>query len=391
MKILVVCQYYYPEPFRITDICEALAALGHDVTVLTGTPNYPMGKIYDGYQHGAKSEETINGVRVLRCKVIPRKSGPIFRLLNYYSFSFASSIRINSITDDYDVVFINQLSPVMMANAGLKYKKNTGKKMILYCLDLWPESLVAGGIKRDSLIYKLFHIISKKVYLNADKILVTSKSFTSYFYEAFGISGTEYLPQYAEELFSPDKCYKQPNGMLDVMFAGNLGSTQSIDTIIDAAKITVGESIHWHIVGDGSEYEHIKKMAKDLPNVSIYGRQPLERMPELYSKADAMLVTMKDDPVISLTLPGKVQTYMAAGKPIIGSINGETSLVIKESKCGLCGKAEDVSALVNNVRMLANSNDISDMASNSIKYYQDNFSKQSFILKLEKVLMQYSI
>ena len=154
MKILVICQYYSPEPFRHSDICEELVKRGHEVTVVTGLPNYPMGKIYDGFRHGKKRDEQINGVKIHRCFIIGRRHGAIFRFLNYYSYAISSHFYVKHLKDDFDVVFVNQLSPVMMAKAGITYKKKHNKKLVLYCLDLWPESLVAGGITRGSFIYK---------------------------------------------------------------------------------------------------------------------------------------------------------------------------------------------------------------------------------------------
>ena len=263
MKILVICQYYYPEPFRITDICEDLVKQGNEVFVVTGQPNYPMGKIYDGYKGNNRRDEIISGVKIHRCFTVARGKGLIKRFLNYYSFAFSSSHYVSRIKDDFDVVLVNQLSPVMMAKAGVKYKKKHSKKLFLYCLDLWPESLAAGGIKRSSKIYSYYHRVSEKLYKSADKIAVTSKSFADYFEKEFGISDTRYLPQYAEEIFSPDACRKTPDGYTDLMFAGNIGVMQDIETIIKAAQLTENiKSLRWHIVGDGSELERIKEMAK---------------------------------------------------------------------------------------------------------------------------------
>ena len=161
MKVLVICQYYYPEPFRISDICEELVKRGHEVTVITGIPNYPMGEIYDGYRHGKKRDETINGVRVHRCVTIGRKTGAFHRLLNYCSYAISSSAYVSKLEGKFDVVFVNQLSPVMMAAAGINYKKRFNKKLVLYCMDLWPESLVAGGIRRDSIVLLLTHTVQQ--------------------------------------------------------------------------------------------------------------------------------------------------------------------------------------------------------------------------------------
>lgn len=387
MKILVVCQYYAPEPFRITDICEELVKRGHEVVVVTGTPNYPMGNIYPGYEGNTHQDEMLNGVKVHRCRIHPRKTGIIHRLWNYYSYAKASSKYIKQLDDSFDVVFINQLSPVMMAKAGIKYAKKHKKKSILYCLDLWPASLSAGGVSK-GLIYKWFSRESKRVYKAVDKILISSKSFAQYFKVQFGIENTEYLPQYAEETFTPQDCKKEQNEYIDLMFAGNIGSAQSVDTIIKAAALCKDiPNLRWHIVGDGRELEHCKKLSEELcASVIFYGRKPIEEMPKYYAMADAMLVTMKQDPIISMTLPGKVQSYMASGKPIIAAIDGETQLIIEDSKCGLCCSAEDEQGLADCVRKYMETK--STYASeNSYQYCLQHFSKELFINKLEGVLI----
>ena len=391
MKILVICQYYYPEPFRITDICEELVKCGNEVTVITGIPNYPEGIIYDGYRNGEKRDETLNGVRVHRCFTIGRRSGAIWRFLNYYSYSIFSSIYALKLKSDYDIVFINQLSPVMMANAGVKYKKKHKKPLVLYCLDLWPESLAAGGIARGSILYRCYHRVSEKIYKQADQILITSEMFRDYFKTEFTITdNVQYLPQFAESMFTPEQCKKEPDSMIDLMFAGNVGSMQSVDTIIRAAALTKNiENLRWHIVGDGSELENCRKLAAELDVNSIffYGRKPVEEMPSYYAKADAMLVTLKHDPVLSMTLPGKVQSYMAAGKPILGAIDGEAQIVIRNSRCGLCGEAENAEMLAQNVGRFIKSADKKNMADNAEKYYSSHFSKASFMDHFGKTML----
>lgn len=393
MKILVTCQYYKPEPFRISDICEELASRGHEVTVVCGQPNYPMGEIYDGYSGRQKREEILNGVKVHRCFNFGRKRGMFHRTLNYLSYYRSSGRYAKKIKDEFDVVFVNQLSPVLMANAAIKYKKKHNKKIVLYCLDLWPESLVFGGIKRGSVLYRILHNISKRIYKNADEILITSKSFETYFKNEFGISCTHYLPQYAESMFSPESCSKIPDGKIDLMFAGNVGTAQSVETIIRAAEKTRNiPNLRWHIVGDGSEFGKIKSLAEELELTSVifHGRQPIEKMPEFYSMADAMLVTMQANPIISMTLPGKVQSYMAAGKPIIGAINGETPKIIKEAGCGLCCDAEDSDALAKLAVEFMNS-DGNVFGKNAYDYYCSFFKKHIFLDKLEATLSQNTL
>ncbi len=387
MKILVICQYYYPEPFRVTDICEELVNRGHEVTVVTGTPNYPMGEIYSGYENGKKADEIINGVMVHRCMTVPRKTGTLNRLKNYFSYPRASKKYINTLDDSFDVVFVNQLSPVMMAEAGIKYKKLYGKKLVLYCLDLWPESLCVGGIKKNSIIYKLFEHISKKVYRSADSILITSRSFKEYLIDKFDINGDKitYLPQYAEAQFL-NLQQKQETDEFNLLFAGNLGTAQSIETIIEAAQILKDESIVFHIVGDGSEIECLKQLAVNLPKVIFYGRKPLEEMPKYYDMADAMLVTLANDPIISLTLPGKVQTYMAAGKPIVGAINGETAIILNESQGGYCAESGDARGLAENILKLRDSGKACEIGRANREYYKEHFSKDIFVDALSEKL-----
>ena len=387
MKILVVCQYYHPEPVRITDICEELVKKGHSVTVLTDIPNYPMGDIYKGYEKGRKRLETINGVHVHRVFTVPRKSNAIMRLLNYHSFSFFSKRYVKKLDNDFDVVLVNQLSPVMMANGAIKYKKKYNKKIIMYCLDIWPESLCAGGIKKNSLIYKIYFKTSKKIYGKMDKILVTSKSFINYLGESFNIKKEifDYLPQYAESIFDIDLCKKEEDSKIDLLFAGNIGKAQSIDTIIEAANILKdNDKVFFHIVGDGQELERLKAKVNELKldNVIFYGRKPLEDMPLYYKKADAMLVTLCGDSLISSTLPGKVQTYMAAGKPIICAANGETQEIISNANCGFCGPADNAKMLAKNIEKFITYNNKKELGENSYNYYKKFFDKNYFINKL---------
>lgn len=361
--------------------------MGNDVTVLTGVPNYPMGNIYNGYKLFNNKDEIINGVKVKRCFTVPRKKGKITRLLNYISFPISSSCKIRNIDSNFDVVFVNQLSPVIMARAGLKYKKKTKTRLVLYCLDLWPESLLIGGVKKKSLLYKMFHWMSGKIYRNADSILISSKTFKDYLISEFGINEQkiEYLPQYAESLFTPESCKKNASDEIGILFAGNIGKAQSMDTILNAAIETQNiKKLTWHIVGDGAEfYSCLNKIKYDgITNIKMYGRKEVQEMPNFYQKADAMLVTLSGDSFVSNTLPGKVQSYMAAGKPIIAAANGETAEVINESQCGYCGPADDYKSLVSNTKKFVKSKAKEKMGKNSYKYYKNNFSKEKFMNRL---------
>ncbi len=383
MKILVISQYYYPEPFRINDICEELVRRGNEVQVVTGMPNYPMGDYYANYEKCSGTDEEINGVKVHHCYTVARKKDSIHRLLNYYSFPFSSAKYVDSLKNDYEVVFVNQLSPVLMAKAGIKYGKKFNKKILLYCLDLWPESLTVGGICHDSFIYKYFKNVSWNIYRNVDRILITSQSFAKYFKEEFRIEDTKYLPQYAEELFTPQSCLKKSDEFIDLMFAGNVGSAQGVDTIVNAAKITrEKKNLRWHIVGDGSEYDRYVHETSDMNNIIFHGRKDLKEMSTYYSTADAMLATLSPNKIINMTLPGKVQTYMAAGKPILGSADGEIDHIIKEARCGYCSPAGDAEGLARNALLFAENSEKEKMSKNSRQYYERNFTRNLFFEKL---------
>ncbi|MBQ8834496.1 MAG: glycosyltransferase family 4 protein [Oscillospiraceae bacterium] len=392
MKVLVVCQYYKPEPFRISDICEALAEAGHAVTVVTGTPNYPEGIIYEGYENGAHGDEVIGGVRVHRCPLIPRKTGALYRFLNYYSFVFSAHKFLRQMEDDFDVVFVNQLSPVMMAEPALKWAKRHGKKCVLYCLDLWPESLTAGGIGRSSPIYKLFYPISRKIYRAADHILVTSKGFVPYLRDYIQAAGPyTYLPQYAEELFGQVPEYVPHEGPYHFVFAGNIGDMQSVETIIEAAALLKGDGrAVFDIVGDGVALTRCREMADGLPNVVFHGRRDVSEMERFYTMADAMLVSLKDNPVMASTLPGKVQSYMAAGRTVVGSIGGETASLIAEANCGVCAAPENSRELAEKIRELLDAPErFALYGKNAKAYYQDTFRKEAFMQKLISVLSDH--
>ncbi len=390
MKILVVCQHYWPEPYPLTDVCEGLAAMGHTVHVVTDVPNYPMGYIYEDYKNGKNRTQEHNGVRISRTFTIGRRHNIIFRLLNYYSYAISSTLFVKRLKEEYDVVFVNQSSPVMMGCAGLAYAKKHKKKCVLYCMDLWPASLAAGGMKETSPFYRFFGWVSRRIYQKTDRILITSRMFRDYFKSQFQIPDERigYLPQYAGSLFDAPLPQREPDGFTNLLFAGNVGAAQSLTTVLQAAKLLEGEKLRWHIVGDGSELENLQKQAKELAldNVIFHGRKPLEEMPAYYAMADAMLAPLTSDPFISLTLPAKVQSYMAAGKPILSASNGEIPKVIADSGCGFCAPAEDVQGLVEAVRKFLACPDKEALGRNGKNYYEKHFTRQMFMNQLEAEL-----
>ena len=391
MKLLIISQRYWPENFRITDIAETLVTLGHDVTVLTGLPNYPKGYIFDGYKNGENRVQEHNGVKIIRAKETERRNNIVFRFLNYYSFPFYANKIVKKLDKDFDVVLINELSPIMGAEPGLLYKKLHGTRVVMYEMDLWPESLLAGGNKKDSFLYNYYKKVSGKIYSQCDKILVSTKEHIEYIKSLPKCSelDIEYLPQYAESIFEESDYRTIDNGVIDLMFAGNIGKAQSVDTIIKSANILKDDPrFMFHIVGAGSELDNCKRLAEelDVKNVKFYGNRPLSEMPEMYALADVMLVTLEDKPYANMTIPGKVQSYMAVGKPIIGAINGSCSNFIINNMVGYSVGSEDYEALAKTISCL-NNEALIVIGNSNKKTYHKKYSKSKFfntiLLELE--------
>lgn len=394
MKILIISQHYWPENFRINDIAETFVSLKHDVTVLCGLPNYPKGYILNEYKNGKNRIQEHNGVKIIRAKEIGRRNNLLFRFLNYWSYPYFASKLINKLDVDFDVVLINGLSPVMSAKPGLKYAKKNNKRVVMYEMDLWPESLLAGGVSNKSFIYKHYKRVSARIYSLCDKILVSTKEHTDYIKALPNCEklNIDYLPQYADTIFEKSNYETVNNGVIDLMFAGNIGKAQSVDTIIRAANLLKNDSkFKFHIVGSGSELNSVEKLAKELKttNVIFYGHKQLDEMPKLYSLADAMLVTLEDKSYANMTIPGKVQSYMAAGKPIIGSINGSCNEFIVSNKIGFSCPSGDF----NNLSKLITSLDetaLKEIGKNSKKVYFEKYCKKKFIETIIKELSSFN-
>lgn len=391
MKIILVCQYFYPEQFRVNDICFELVREGHEVTVLTGLPNYPSGVVDKKYKFFKNRNETINGVKVKRSWLLGRGKKTKKLALNYISFAISSTIKAFFIKKDFDVILVYQLSPITMALPGILLKKLTKKTLILYCHDLWPDSIASAGISSNSSIYKMLLKLSKWIYKKADEIFVSSKLFEEYFNKTLGITNNiTHLPVYAENLFENINSKRNYDDTINLVFAGNIGEMQSVETIIYAANdLKMEENIKFHIIGDGSSRKKCEELAYALKlnNVIFYGQYPITEMPKFYEMADAFLITLKANKVISYTLPNKVQSYMAAGKPIIAAIDGETAVVINESNCGLCASAENYKELANNIRKFVSEKDKQSMYGiNARQYYDNNFSKKMYLERLNNLL-----
>ena len=395
MKILATCQYGWPEPYPSLNPMEEMAKRGHAVHAITGVPNYPMGERFEGYKNKV-SEEDHNGIHITHVPVIPRKQDAIHRLLNYHSYPIAAKKQLMKLPGDYDVIFANQSSPVMMVEPAIAYGKKWNKRVVMYCMDLWPASLCTGGIKPDSAVYRYYWKRSKQVYRSVDVLLVTSRLFRDYLCSEFGVpeNRIDYLPQYALSEF--DRI--PPGGektTTDLVFAGNVGAAQNLGVLLKAAKLLEqegfddkGKQIRFHIIGNGQQLENLQRIAREekIGSVVFHGRRPAEEMPGYYAMADAMIVTMLPDPLVSLTLPAKVQSYMAAGKPILASADGEIPNVLREANCGFCAGADDPEAFAAVVRDFVSDPEREQKGQNARSYYENNFSRQRLMDKLERIL-----
>ena len=393
MKILVVCQHFYPENFRINDICYELVKRGNDVTVLTGLPNYPQGKVLKEYKWHKNRNQIINGVKIKRCSLVGRGNSTLKMIINYMWFAIFGSIKAIFMKKDFDIVYVYQLSPIIMAWPAIVVKKMKKIPLIIHVLDQWPVSITAGGISKNSLLYKILTRWSRNAYNKSDLITCSSKSFKDYFINDLKLSKDKkflYLPSYAEDNYKNIKSVK--NDTFDLVFAGNIGPAQSVETIIEAANILKdNKNIKFHIVGDGLNKKNCEELAKNynLENVIFYGYHKVEDMPKYYAIADAFIITMVDNEVVNSTLPAKLQSYMVAGKPIIGAISGEVYNVINEAKCGLCCKSLDYKKLADLVLKASKSKDIDKWSKNAYNYYINNFEKEKCLNDLEEVLTKF--
>ncbi|HBL05773.1 MAG TPA: glycosyltransferase WbuB [Clostridium sp.] len=392
MRILVVCQYYYPEQFRINDICEQLVQDGHSVTVLTGLPNYPTGKIPNEYRWCKKRKENINGVEVLRCFEISRKKGAVGMALNYMSYMVSASLTALFLKKDFDIIFSYQLSPVTMVLPAVIMKKCSRKPLYLYCCDIWPESIKNIISDENNAIYKIVKNFSRYLYSKCDAITVTSKPFIEYFNKehSIPIERISYIPQHAEDIYLKMD-FTPLDNITDFVFMGNIGVAQDIECIIDATeKIKHIPRFKVHFVGDGSYLEKSKMLVgkKGLYDIVFFhGRHSLDKMPYFYRLADVCLLTLKADNLIGLTMPSKLQGYMAAGKAVIGAINGAAQDVINESQCGICVKASESNALAATMKdFIENYNKYEQCGENGRKYFVSHFTKEKYMMALKNEL-----
>jgi glycosyltransferase involved in cell wall biosynthesis len=358
MHVLIVTQYFWPENFRINDVALGLQEKGHLVTVLTGQPNYPDGSFFPGYGFLSRMDEPYHGMRIVRAPIISRGRGKKLRLLlNFGSFAaFASIVGIWKCREAYDVILVFEPSPVTVGIPAIVLKKLRQAPILFWVQDLWPETLSATGATASGWILSIVESLVRFIYRGCDKILVQSEAFYGPI-QRFGVKREDilYLPNSAEDFYRPVVIDRQasersrlPNGFL-VVFGGNIGISQSFETILAAAELLKSHGdIHWVILGDGRMsawlQEEITKRELDK-TVHLLGRFPAEVMPQYFALADVLLASLRKQPIFALTIPSKVQSYLACGKPIVASLDGEGARIVREAGAGLTPAPENAEAL----------------------------------------------
>lgn len=398
MRILIVTQYFWPEEFRINELAAMMAGRGHQITVLTGIPNYPGGKFFPGYGFTREKVQNYKGIKVVRVPLIPRGKGGRIRLaLNYFSFALiASLLGPIKCRDEYDVIFVYEPSPITVGLPAIIMKKLKSASIVFWVQDLWPESLSATGAVHSRTIMKTVELLVRFIYSHCDRILVQSKSFIDAIVQT-GVdrSKIEYFPNSAEAIFDAAAERSGAMGHVEfpegfrVMFAGNIGAAQDFETILSAAELLKEHrDIHWMIVGDGRmlpwvrEQVQIRELEK---TVHLLGRHPLASMPAFFARADVMLVTLKKEPIFALTIPGKVQSCLACSRPIIAALDGEGARVVEEAGAGLTCPAEDPESLAKIVLKVSSmtADDREKMALQGRAYFEKNFESRMLLDRLE--------
>ena len=397
-RILIISQYFYPEQFRINDISLELEKRGYEVTVITGIPNYPQGKFYKGYGFLRQRKENYHGIEIKRIPIIPRRQNYFMLSLNYISFIISGFFWHLSTNIKADYVFCFGTSPITQALPGIWYSKKKKIPCYLYLQDLWPQSVeYVTGIKNNKIL-SIIGKLSDYVYKNCSNIFVPSKGFINALLER-GVPRDKitYWPQYAEDLFRPLDKKIIPGisqDFFNIIFTGNVGIAQGLEILPRAASLIKKKDdqakIKFNIVGDGRAKSALIKAVRDLKveeMFNFFDHRPVEKIPELLSACDIAFLSLKDDPIFRITIPAKLQTYLACGKPIVAAISREAANIITESNAGLCSSPDDKETLANNILKLykMDERELAKFSENARRYYENNFEKS----KLFDILEEY--
>ena len=392
--ILVISQYFYPENFRINDMCKEWVKRGYEVTVVTGIPNYPQGKFFDGYGLSKKRKEDYEGVHVIRLPILSRGKGSVRLALNYFSFVVSGFFWKMFTKVKADKVFIFEVSPMTQALVGVWYAKRRKIPCSIYVTDLWPESVEIVLDLHNKLILGPIGKMVDYVYKNCDRIFTSSQTFIDKIASRnVPKEKLEFWPQYAEDFYQKveKKASEIPqDGELNLLFAGNLGYAQGLNILTEAAKILKdkNEFVRFNLVGNG-RYEAVLKENIVKENVEEYfnfiNRRPPEEIPEYMAASDVALIILSRSEIFAMTIPAKTQSCLACGIPIIVSADGEVQEVIKEANCGFGSDAEDVDGFVNNIIRMKNASleERELFAKNALKYSKEKFAKKDLMDRME--------
>jgi len=400
MRILVVTQYFWPENFRINDLVLALQEQGHYVEILTGKPNYPTGNFFEGYSFLSKRTEYWKGVKVNRSAIIPRgNSNGLKLILNYLSFAFFATIRSFSIKGKFDKILVYEPSPITVGIPAIALKFRKRAKIYFWVQDIWPQSVTAAGGMENRFVLSLLNSLTKWIYKKSDKILIQSEAFREIILTQ-GVKKDKILfyPNSVEEFFKilpESEEYKRffPVGF-NIVFAGNIGEAQDFENIVEAARIVanVQPLIRWVILGDGRKKKFLEEKIVEYnlsEQIILLGSFPVEEMPNFFACADALLVTLKKDYIFSLTIPSKIQAYLACGKPLLASLDGEGARIINQANAGFVAETQNSKQLAEKALELYNTpkNILLQIGHNGRKYFESNFERNLLTNRLEEIFI----
>ncbi|MBR1486838.1 MAG: glycosyltransferase family 4 protein [Synergistaceae bacterium] len=396
--LLVISQYFYPETFRINDMAAEWSKRGYKVTVLTGIPNYPMGKFFPGYSFTKRRRENWNGIEIIRIPLIARGHSSLGMVANYLSF-VASGFFWNIFNKiEADLVFSFEVSPMTQVKVGYGYAKKHKVPHFVYVQDLWPDNIETVTGIHNPLIIKPIDRMVDKIYKQADKIFVPSPSFVASISERKVKVAPEkihYWPQYAEDFYKPLEKQKinsiPDDDNFKIAFTGNIGRAQGLEILPKVAALLKNEKVKFIIVGDGRYQAEFENQIENLgvrENFIMIPRVQAEKIPEILSVCDAGFISFSKSPLWEKTIPAKLQSYMACGKAVIASASGETQRIINEAECGICTALGDSDSLAAGIKKLADSNPaaIISMGENARKYCQRNFNKKILMDEMDNLI-----
>ena len=393
-KILFICQNFWPENFRSTDVVNNLVNSGYQVEVLTSNPNYPEGKIYDNYSwYNFKSEMYKKKFLIHRVPTIPRgKSNYLLIFLNYLAFIIFGTIfgliKLKNKKFNYILVFAS--SPIFQVYVGCIIKFFKKIKLVTWVQDLWPENLIALNIVKNKILINFINYFTNQIYRFNDILIAQSKSFQNILIKRSN-KKVFYIPNYAE-IFNKKVFKKKINKKFTIVYAGNIGKAQKLLTLLKSAKkLKETDMVDIKIFGDGIELTKLKrfKQENNIKHVNFYGKIPKDKILKEYINSDALFLSLAKDKFLNYTIPAKLQTYFSIGKPIIASASGEAKKIILSSKSGYCSPPENEFLLHENLIKLINLNKktIKKLGKNSKKYYRHNFSNEIITKMFKKILI----